>query len=87
MGREGRISGGKPVSVALINTVSERRREDVAQRGASWSTDETPWRWQARAEALAGQWRIAWLKVSGSSPHRGPSGESSALNQEGWAAR
>ena len=69
--------------VGLIKAASERRRKDEDQRGASWSTDETPWRWRARAEALAGQRRIVWLNVSGSSPHRGQSGESSALNPEG----
>ena len=59
------ISGGKAVPVALMKAASERRREDEDQRGASWSNEETPWRWRARAEALAGQRRIAWLNVSG----------------------
>ena len=67
-GEEGSMSGGKAVSVALMNAASERRREDEDQRGASWSTEETAGRWQARTEALAGEWRIAWLNVSGSSP-------------------
>ena len=67
------MSGGKAVPVALMKAASERRREDENQRGASWSTEETPWRWRARAEALAGQRRIAWVNVSGSSPQRGQS--------------
>ena len=67
------MSGGKAVPVALMKAASERRREDEDQRGASWSTEETPWRWRARAEALAGEQRMAWLNVSGSSPQRGQS--------------
>ena len=75
-GGEESISGGKAVPVALMKAASERRREDEDQRGASWSTEETPWRWRARAEALAGQRRIAWLNVSGSSLQSGRSVES-----------
>ena len=75
-GREGSMSGGKAVLVALIKATSERMREDEDQRGASWSTEKTPWRWRAHAEALAEQRRIAWLNVSGSSPQRGQSVES-----------
>ena len=75
-GEEGSISGGKAVLVALMKAANERRREDEDQRGASGPTEETPWRWRARAEALAGQRRIAWLNVSGSSPRRGQSEES-----------
>ena len=70
------MSGGKAVPVAFMKAASERRREDEDQRGASWSTEETPWRWRARAEALAGQRRMAWLNVRGASPQRGQSGES-----------
>ena len=70
------MSGGKAVPVALIKAASERRREDEDQTGASWSTEETPWRCRAHAEALAGQRRIAWLKVSGSSLQRGQSVDS-----------
>ena len=70
------MSGGKAVPVALMKAASERRREDEDERGVPWSTDETPWRWRAHAEALAGQRRIAGLNVSGSSPQRGQSGES-----------
>ena len=55
--------------------------------GASGPTEETPWRWCALAAALAGQRSMAWLKDSGSSPHRGQSWESEALNQDGCAAR
>ena len=65
------MSGGKVVPVALMKAASERRREDEDQRGASWSAEEMPWRWRARAEALAGQRRIGWLNVSGSFPQRG----------------
>ena len=75
-GEEGSISGGKAVPVALMKAANERRREDEDQRGASGPTEETPWRWRARAEALVGQRRIAWLNVSGSSPQRGQSEES-----------
>ena len=80
------MSSGKVVPVAVMKAAS-KRREDEDQRGASWATEKTPWRWRARAEGLAGQQRMAWLNVSGSSPHRGQSGELSVLNQEGWAAR
>ena len=68
------MSGGKAVPVAFMKAASERRREVEDQRGASWSTEETPWRWQAHAEALAGQRRMAWLNVWGSSPLRGGAG-------------
>ena len=67
------MSGGKAMPVALMKAASERRWEDEDQRGASLSTEETPWRWRARAEALAGQRRIAWRNVAGSSPQRGQS--------------
>ena len=70
------MSGGKAVPMALMKAASERRREDEDQREASWSTEETPWRWRARAETLAGQRRMARLNVSGSSPQRGQSVES-----------
>ena len=70
------ISGGKAVPVAFMKAASERRREDEDHRGASWLTEKIPWRWRARAKALAGQWRTAWLNVSGLSPQRGQSGES-----------
>ena len=70
------MSGGKAVPVVLMKAANKRMREDEDQRGASGPTEEMPWRWRARAEALAGQRRIAWLKVSGSSPQRGQSGES-----------
>ena len=75
-GEEGSMSGGKAVPVALLKAANQRRREDEYQRGASAPTEETPWRWRARAEALAGLRRIAWLNVSGSSPQRGQSEES-----------
>ena len=58
-GWEEGISGGKAVPVALMKAASFMRREDEDQRGASYSTEETPWRWRARAEALAGQSRMA----------------------------
>ena len=84
---EGSMSGGTAMPEAFMKAASEKRREDEDQRGVLWSTEVTPWRWQACAKALAGQRRMAWLNVSGSSPQRGKSWESSALNQEGWAAR
>ena len=55
-GRE-TMFGGKAEPVAFIKAASERRREDNELRGASWSTEETRWRWRALAEALAGQQR------------------------------
>ena len=70
------IYGGKAVPVALMKAASERTRGDEVPRGASWSTNETPWRWPAGAEALAGQRRIAWLNISGSSLQRGQSVDS-----------
>ena len=75
-GEEGNMSGGKAVPVALMKAANERRREDEDQRGTSGSTEETPWRCRAHPEALAGQRRIVWLNVSGSSPERGQSEES-----------
>ena len=70
------MSGGKAVPVALMKAANEMSRGDEDQRGASWSTEEMPWRWRARAEALAGQRRIAWLNVSGSFPQSGQSVDS-----------
>ena len=70
-GEEGSMAGGKAMPVALMKATNERRRENEDQRGACWPTEETPWRLRARAEALAGQQRIAWLNISGSSPQRG----------------
>ena len=71
------MSSGKAVPVAMMmKAASEMRREDKDKRGACGPTEETPWRWRARAEALAGQRRIAWLNVSGSSPQRGQSVDS-----------
>ena len=58
-GESGSISGGKAVPVALMKAASERRREDEEQRGASGPTEETPWRWRARAEALTWQPKMA----------------------------
>ena len=58
-GCEEGISGGKAVPVGLMKAASSRSREDENHRGASWSTEKTPWRWRARAEALAGQRRMA----------------------------
>ena len=86
-GWEEGMSGGKAVLVAIMTVASPRSREDEYQRVASWSTEETPWRLRARAGALAGPRRIAWLNVSGSSPHGGHSRESSELNLEGGSAR
>ena len=57
------MSGGKAVPVAFMKAASERRRENEDYREASWSTEETPWRWRAHAEAMAGQWRMVWLNV------------------------
>ena len=76
------MSGGKAVPVALMKASSPRSRKDEDQRAASWSTEETPWRWRARPEALAGQQRMVRLNVLGSSPQRRHSRESSALKQE-----
>ena len=73
-GWEEGMSGGKAVTVALMEASSPRSKEGEDQQGASRSTEETPWRWRALAEALAGQQRMTWLNVSGSSPHRGRSG-------------
>ena len=70
------MSGGKAVPVALMKAANEGRRQDEDQRGASGPTEERPWRWRARAEALAGQRRTARLNVSGSFPQRGQSEES-----------
>ena len=70
------MSGGKAVPVALMKAASERRRGDEDQRGASWSTEERPWWWRASSGALAGQRRIAWLNVSGSSLQKGQSVDS-----------
>ena len=75
-GEAGSMSGGKAVPVALMKAANERRREDEDKMGASRPTEETPWRWRARAEALAGQRRIAWLNILGSSPQGGQSQES-----------
>ena len=75
-GGEESMSGGKAVPVALTKAASKRRREDEDQKGVCWSTEETTGRWQAHAEALVGQWRIAWLSISGSSPQRGQSADS-----------
>ena len=44
-GGEECMSGGKAVPVTFMKAASERGREDEDQRGASWSTEETPWRW------------------------------------------
>ena len=74
-GGEGSMSGGMAVLLVFMKAASERRREDEDQREASGSTEETPWRWLARAEALVGQRRMAWLNISGSSQQWGPSGE------------
>ena len=62
-GGEKSMSGEKAVAVALMKAANERRRGDEDQRGASGPTEETACRWRARAEALAGQRRIAWLNV------------------------
>ena len=86
-GMEGTMSGGKLTPVDLIKAARETRREGEDQRGASGAMDETPWRWRARAGALAGQRRTAWLKVSSSSPQAGQIFEAVELNQEGWGAR
>ena len=75
-GGEVSMSGGKAVPMAFMKAASKRRREDEDERGASWSTQETPGRWRARAEALTGQRRKAWLNVSGLCRQRGQSGES-----------
>ena len=75
-GGDASMTRGKALPVTLIKAASEMRREDKDQRGASWSTEETPWRWRARAEALTVQRRIAWLNVSVSSPQRGQSVDS-----------
>ena len=53
------MSGGKAVPVALMTAASARSREDEEHRGAPWSTEKTPWRWQAQAVALAWQRGIA----------------------------
>ena len=58
-GGEESMSGGKAVPVAFTKAASKRRREDEDQRGASRSTEETAWRWRARAEALVVQRRDA----------------------------
>ena len=42
-GRE-TMFGRKAEPVAFVKAASERRREDNDQRGAYWSTEETPWR-------------------------------------------
>ena len=42
---------------ALMKAARETRREGEDRRGASGATDEKPWRWRARADALAGQRR------------------------------
>ena len=79
-GKEEDMAGGKAVLVAQMYAASPRTREDENRGEASWSTEETPWRRRADAEALAGQRRMAWLNVSGLSPQRGLSRKSSALN-------
>ena len=56
--REEGMSGGKGVPVALRKAASARTSEEEDERGASWSVEESPLRWRARAEALAGQQRI-----------------------------
>ena len=78
VGEEGEdsMSGGKAVPVAFMQAASERTMENEDHRGASWSTQETPCRWRARAEALTGQRRMAWLKVSGLWPQKRQSWES-----------
>ena len=75
-GGEESMSGGKAVPVTFMKAASERRRKDEDQKGASWSTEETPWRWREGAETLAGQGRMAWLNVAGSSTQRWQSRES-----------
>ena len=77
------MSGGKTVPVALMKAASPRSKEDEDRRGASWFTENMPGMWRARGKALAWQWRMAWLNVSGTSPQRAHGRESSALNQEG----
>ena len=49
------LCGGNPVAVAEMNLVRSRRRMVEDHTGASGLMSEIPWRWDARAEALAGQ--------------------------------
>ena len=63
-GEEGSMSGGRAVPVALMKAAHKRRREDENHRGESGPTAKTPWRWRARAEALTGEQRTAWLNIS-----------------------
>ena len=86
-GREGNMSGGKFVPVAVMKEARARRRVLEDQRGDSGLTSERPWRRRSLMSEVEVQRRMAWLNVSSSLPHLGQCLGPRGSDHEGWAAR
>ena len=83
----GRMSGGKPVRVAVINWPSACVSVACDHRGLSSPSDVTSPSRRVLSRALSGQLRMACWKVSGAEPHRGHVVSGWSSHQEGCAAR
>ena len=71
------ISGENALPVDLMKAASKRSKEEEDQTGTSGLTGEMPWRWHALAAALAGQCRMAWMRLAMNFPN----------SMKGWGAR
>jgi len=81
------MSGGKPVFVSVMYSPSARIRRGSDHVDASCAREETSFSRRSRARWLAGQVRMACVKVSGSIPHRGQVGSGFSSNHAVCAAR
>jgi len=78
---------GNPVFVSVMYSPRARTRRGSVHRSASGPREETSFCRRSRTLVRAGQVRMAWVKVSDSSSHRGQVGSGFALNHEVCAAR
>jgi len=81
------MSGGNPVLVCVMYSPKARTRRGSVHRLASGPRDETSFTRRSRALFRAGKVRTAWVKVSGSIPHRWQVGSGFSSNHELCAAR
>jgi len=85
--RSGSMSGGKPVFVSVICSPSARMRRGSDHVVASYAREETSFSRWSRARWVVRQVRMACVKVSGSTPHRGQVGSGLSSNHKVCAAR
>jgi len=81
------MSWGKPLFVSVMYSPTARGRKGSVHRSASGPREEKSFSRRSRTLVRAGPVRMAYVKVSGSVPHRGQVGSGFSSNDDTCGAR